>query len=180
MKKIDFNEIITMQKALDKSILTKKGFEYKEVKQQLLIALYVELGEFANELQSFKYWKEKKNIDRKKMLEEYVDCIHFFASFLGHKEPKGHDHTYAPKIFGQTTDINKQLMTTFYKLGNIREGFDWEDATVLPPNLYNHCFEYPFKLFLGVGELLGFDWEEVKQAYKDKNAVNYERLKNGY
>ncbi len=31
-----------------------------------------------------------------------------------------------------------------------------------------------------LGNYLGFTWPEIYQAYKNKNAVNYERLKNGY
>lgn len=31
-----------------------------------------------------------------------------------------------------------------------------------------------------LGNKLGFTWSEIYEAYKAKNAVNYERLKNGY
>ena len=29
-------------------------------------------------------------------------------------------------------------------------------------------------------EKLGFEFDDVYEAYKKKNAINYERLKNGY
>ena len=37
-----------------------------------------------------------------------------------------------------------------------------------------------FGKFLGLGEMLGFTWEEVEGAYLRKNAVNHERQNNGY
>lgn len=46
-----------------------------------IMAAMVELGELANEDGSFKWWKKehKKNID--KVLEEYVDVLHFMFQF---------------------------------------------------------------------------------------------------
>ena len=31
-----------------------------------------------------------------------------------------------------------------------------------------------------IGQIIGFEWDEIYKAYKDKNAVNYQRLKEGY
>lgn len=34
--------------------------------------------------------------------------------------------------------------------------------------------------FLGLGLCLGFTWEQIVEAYKEKNEVNHERQENGY
>ncbi|TCK01363.1 UNVERIFIED_ORG: dUTPase-like protein [Anoxybacillus amylolyticus] len=34
--------------------------------------------------------------------------------------------------------------------------------------------------FIALGEMLGFTWEEIEEAYLRKNAVNHERQNSGY
>ena len=45
-----------------------------------ILALFTEVGEFANETESFKYWKENKKDNREKQLEEYLDILFFYLS----------------------------------------------------------------------------------------------------
>ncbi|WP_176714346.1 dUTP diphosphatase, partial [Limosilactobacillus reuteri] len=35
-------------------------------------------------------------------------------------------------------------------------------------------------VFLGLGKLLGFTWDEIEQAYFKKNEVNHKRQDSGY
>ena len=56
-----------------------------------MLALLVEIGELANETRSFKFWSVKPASEKKIILEEFVDGIHFILS-LGiecgfHKQP---------------------------------------------------------------------------------------------
>ncbi|KFZ32146.1 dUTPase, partial [Anoxybacillus flavithermus] len=37
-----------------------------------------------------------------------------------------------------------------------------------------------FGKFLGLGEMLGFTWEQVEEAYMKKNAENHSRQERGY
>jgi len=45
-----------------------------------ITALGVEVSEFANEVEAFKYWKRNKRSDKEKQLSEYVDILHFWLS----------------------------------------------------------------------------------------------------
>ena len=72
-----------MQFELDKNIREKKGITFEEFYVELLpereIALIQEIFEFTNELQHFKYWKEKPR-DEAKVQEEFSDIVHFGLS----------------------------------------------------------------------------------------------------
>lgn len=72
-----------MQFQLDQSIRDKKGISFEEFYVGLLpereIALVQEIFEFTNELQHFKYWKEKPR-DEAKVQEEFSDIVHFGIS----------------------------------------------------------------------------------------------------
>ena len=45
-----------------------------------ITALGVEVSEFANEVEAFKYWKKNKRNNKTKQLAEYVDILHFWLS----------------------------------------------------------------------------------------------------
>jgi dimeric dUTPase (all-alpha-NTP-PPase superfamily) len=40
-------------------------------------------------------------------------------------------------------------------------------------NLFYYCF-------FGLGEMLGFTWDEIEQAYFAKNKINHVRQETGY
>lgn len=150
-------ELLEMQKALDEALMKEHGkTEYPLEKTK--IALFVELGEMMNELQTeFKWWKKTAKYDREKALEEYVDCLHFALSLnnyygWGAEDESDYDDCY--EIDGYT------LHTLLWWCA---EGG-------------NNCLTTLFY----VGNYLGFTWEEIYTAYKKKNEINYQRLKSGY
>lgn len=112
------------------------------------------------------------------LLEEYVDCLHFILSIGLELNPK------------EITVEDAEPMTGEFKsvLEAFRHVFNW---TV---NLDYILFEEPFKsdyriertyfnlftVFITLGEMLGFTWEQIEQAYLEKNKVNHERQVNGY
>jgi dimeric dUTPase (all-alpha-NTP-PPase superfamily) len=49
------NDIIEAQKILDQAIQKKHNTNYEKVLEELKLALFVELGELANEVRSFKF-----------------------------------------------------------------------------------------------------------------------------
>jgi dimeric dUTPase (all-alpha-NTP-PPase superfamily) len=120
---MNLNTLFDKQEKLDNAIIEKLNAEMKENGQALvgprdlvvhrLLALQVEVGELANALkgQGFKYWSQKPAEERERLLDEYVDILHFWLS----------------------------------------------------------C-----------GLSLGFDSQDVEEAYMKKNAVNFERLESGY
>ena len=150
-------ELLDMQKALDEAILKERGIE-KYPLEEMKIALFVELGELMNELLSkFKFWKKNPVDNREKELEEYVDCLSFKLSLIN--------------FFGFPNIINSLLNYDEYKhLSSISFGDLFFSS-------YN---DIHISSFFGLGHKIGFTWEEVYNAYKKKNKLNYERLKNGY
>ena len=82
---MDILELIQMQRELDKICHGNAGLTYYPT-EYVKVALLVELAELANEAQFFKFWKQNKHIDKKKILEEYADCLHFALSLAYHCE----------------------------------------------------------------------------------------------
>lgn len=164
---MDFAALFSMQEKLDEHIIQKHKLQGKDLLEDKYLALLVELGELANETRCFKFWSQKSASKREKILEEYVDGIHFILS-LGIE--KGYRFT------GTTDGLSKQ------KAKSLTEQF-------------NHCFEAVvhfrqdpseqyyrrlFLTFLQLGKMLQFNTSDIFQAYLDKNEVNFTRQAKGY
>lgn len=82
---MELKELYKMQNNLDQTIVdrTTHGIMDADNKRFLndrIMALSVEVSEFANEVEAFKYWKKNKRHDKEKQLSEYVDILHFWLS----------------------------------------------------------------------------------------------------
>jgi dimeric dUTPase (all-alpha-NTP-PPase superfamily) len=162
--------------------------EGEDRRAKKILALMVELGELANEWRGFKFWSQDqqprtkvqvytgsgRKIEGKyknPLLEEYVDCLHFILS-IGNdinmnevyedEEPKP---LYCEDIIEQFIVVNDWVNSLYYRRHEDVNG-----------EMYDLVFAY----FLGLGEMLGFTWEQVEKAYFKKNAVNHARQKFGY
>lgn len=150
-------ELLEMQKALDKAMLKERGIE-KYPSDEMRIALFVELGELMNELPSrFKVWKKSPVDNREKALEEYADCLAFKMSI--------YNHSYTDKWCDNALFKYNECIAETSSL------FELIDISFNVSTL---------STFFALGNKLGFTWEEVYQAYKKKNQVNYESLTKGY
>ena len=159
------NELLEMQWALDNSILTRKGIT-KYPKENMKIALFVELGELMNELPTkFKHWKSTAIDNREKALVEYVDCMHFALS-LTNANKEDCDRDFALNV--GISDYNSHEITLLSELSIHK----------LLLNITQ--FEGNLSYLFALGVKLGFEWDEIYKAYKDKNEVNYNRLRSGY
>ncbi|WMV75323.1 dUTP diphosphatase [Geobacillus thermodenitrificans] len=192
---MNLQKLFDMQRKLDEHIERehpRKPDEDRLAKK--ILALMVELGELANEWRGFKFWSHDqvprtrvlvnrttddigfKNIGpehiKNPLLEEYVDCLHFLLSVgLEITEP----------------DMINLKRWNLTKADNITEQFLWlmSDVTELYNGLCNDGFskfEYELLLlrFIHLGEMLGFTWKQIEEAYMRKNAVNHERQEMGY
>lgn len=155
-------ELLEMQRVLDEAILKEHGNIYDDkIADQMKVALFVELGELMNEMPTkFKHWKKTAKDNREKALVEYVDALHFQMSLFNYYELEIREiyHDYNDMPAGRAKDIITCLSTPVNECDDILG--------------LSHLFD--------LGYLLGFTWSEIYEAYKNKNAVNYERLKNGY
>jgi dimeric dUTPase (all-alpha-NTP-PPase superfamily) len=154
-----------MQKALDDHIIEKKGLQGQDLLPNLILALQVELGECANEWRGFKHWSDDQA--PRNVLEEYVDCLHFILS-IGNLLVHRSDKTNISFIKNDEDIIwhFSYLFSTFSDLWNYGE--------------IDEPYGLVIKRFLDLGELLGFTYIQIEEAYISKNEVNHERQENGY
>lgn len=139
---------------------------------KLILALLVEIGELANELPKlFKYWSHKKN-NYKNALFEYVDGLHFVLEL-------GIELDYFPSSVPGLYHSTKttQFIELYYKVSELNFAVqEWGKKDIIVHDCYQEIFDY----YLSLGKSLGFTWEQIEQAYYDKNRVNHERQDNGY
>lgn len=162
---VNFKDIFEAQKKLDeafiKSIEDKEQFNDFELKK--IIALLVELGEFANEIQEFKYWKKHKNINKVKVLEEYADGLHFLTS-LAIK----YNINSEININIKEKNFNKQLKDVYVAFSLLFKDINTK-------NVYN-----AYSLYLGLAFIIKLNEKEIKEWYFKKNEINYKRIANNY
>ena len=153
------DEMLELQRKYDDAVYKEFGCEYNRDKVRL--ALFDELGEVNHELKKEWCWwkKTQKPVDREKVLEEIVDCFHFALSIVNHECIDG----YKWKSFEVRTDKKLRTTLSMYKVA-IGEPID----VFILESLYN------------IAALNKFSFEEVFEAYKKKNKINWERLENNY
>lgn len=165
MQKIDISKLYPLQEGLDKDIATRHNVTYQSTFPSRLLALLVELGEFANETRCFKYWSIKGPSEKEVILEEYVDALHFLLSL------------------GIALKANKMIYTT-----NKKEGYNlttaileaYQEAVKLKDNYCLSQYEKAFQSYFNLMEYLSITSNEVTDAYLSKLKVNYNRQVNKY
>jgi len=91
IKIINLEELYKKQNELDKFIVDMNfnsiGDEMEIVQHNhigflndRILALFTEVGEFANATKCFKYWSNKPAESKERLLDEYVDILHFYLS----------------------------------------------------------------------------------------------------
>lgn len=165
--KYDFKMIYEKQKELDERIHSIHKLDYDETVNDRLLALLVEISEFANETRTFKYWSNKPASPRGKILEEYIDVLHFAISFGLH--------------FGANIDeglfvkeLNPNLNLTDYILESLRLAMNLKNNRNLEN--YKEFMAY----YLGISVYLEYTYFELVEAYLKKNQTNHERQDNNY
>jgi len=112
-------------------------------------------------------------IYKKPLLEEFVDVIHFMLSI-------GNDLGYQDiKIDSDYTEETADR--TFIKVYSDIDSLLVDLGTDIFNKYAKESYEVLFNTFVGLGEIhLGFTWEQIEQAYMDKNKINHERQEAGY
>lgn len=179
---MNFEIIFEQQQLLDMKIQGRSQ-EQMSIKQTL-IALLVEVGEMANEIRSFKQWSADQQPRRDKALEEWADCLHFIASIGLKLEITGEE------VQQRFNEIEDDLTILVAALGRIDRKDNLNklifDLFQFGPKILfmneRNRFEYFAFLdqLLMVGMILGFDFEQLEDAYHKKNAKNLIRQETGY
>lgn len=108
---------------------------------------------------------------RNPLLEEYVDCLHFILS-IGLEIQVVNLAIIEPFI--AKSGLVQQFNVLFKHVGGMKIQLeaDWHAA--------HKKYVHIVSLFAGLGEMLGFTWEQIEQAYYDKNKINHTRQATGY
>lgn len=129
------------------------------------------------------YWYTGNRVDCRKcgtsgritnpLLEEYVDCLHFFLSIARQLGLPAAD-LYAPGpdeiVKGSTTYVFTEIL---HHVGGVGLHKD--------PHIRKTSLRLGLWIFYSLGEQrLGFTFDQIAEAYAAKNAVNHERQANGY
>ncbi len=160
---IDLKGYYEKQAALDSLIQKEHNVTYKETSKKRMLALLVELGEFANETRCFKFWSYKGPSAKDVILDEYADGLHFFFS-LG--IPIG-CIGYSIKDEG-CDDLTSQILKV-YQLASLLS-VDYDKAH----------YEAAFNAYWALLKGLDCTIEDALNAYDKKLAVNYKRQESKY
>jgi len=162
--RIVLDELFPLQASLDQEIALLHHVDYEATHEKRVLALLVELGEFANETRCFKYWSLKPPSNKEVILSEYADGMHFFLS-LG--IPLGVT-TFSHRFSIREKDLTKALVSIYREIGALHESYDPQHYAVA------------FGEYLNLLPLLGYSSEEAIAAYKKKLRVNHVRQETHY
>lgn len=160
-------EMLQMQEKLDKAIMEEYGLEELD-EEKLNLAILDEVGELTHELKgNWCYWKKTQPpVDEKKVLGELVDIWHFILSWQNHFM-RGEKGLRKEKV------MDENIKQYVWGMKNIKKEFGYV-LTDLP------CFtDSRVEVLIAITEYLGFEVEQVYEAYCDNNKVNYQRLESG-
>lgn len=184
---MDLQKLFEIQAGLDYHITKEHPVQEDEDRlAKKILALQVELGELCNCWRGFKFWSHDQRargqdkhleyrctceggnrwVEKDPMLEEYVDCLHFILSISLEIDYKKEPTRIVHKCY-KIQQFNKM----FYLIGKFNEFYIRYGKGC---GLYD-MFDDLFGHFLGIGEMLGFTWEQIERAYLEKNAENHRR-----
>lgn len=162
--KIDLSSLYAKQAELDARIAENHHVSYATTRERRILALLVEIGEFANATRCFKYWSNKSSEAQDIVLDEYVDGLHFFLSL-------GIDIKTSKKTYNHTKhadNLTKQILEV-YRL-----------ASIFYKKQDEKSYIKAFQAFLNIPVLLKVRWSTVEKAYYKKLGENYHRQDTNY
>ena len=157
-------EMYEKQYELDNEIASNHHISYEETKDKRLLALLVELGEFANATRTFKFWSFKPSESKERVLDEFADGLHFLLS-LG--------------------------LAYGFKLDSLEVEKDSNDLTEVILKSYHYINEFynerifgkyakMFESYLKILASLGYSWQDAYDAYFLKLKENHHRQETNY
>ncbi|NNU83251.1 dUTPase [Geobacillus sp. BMUD] len=161
---MNWPSLYRLQRALDERIETEHGLEHEDLFDRKMLAFLVELGELANETRCFKFWSVKPPAPMERVLEEYVDGLHFLLS-LGLECGFFYEKREIPSVERLPVE---QFLAVFRHADRFGETKAPEDYDAL------------FTEYWRLGVTLGFSSEAVAAAYRRKNEVNHQRQNERY
>ncbi|MED5050618.1 dUTP diphosphatase [Anoxybacillus rupiensis] len=195
---MNLQKLFELQRQLDEHIEKEHPRQPGEDRlAKKILALQVELGELCNCWRGFKFWSHGQEptifgykecpcgidygtcdeygcadglLAYNPLLEEYVDCLHFILSIGIEFNQMDVDSWFVKHNISvyKSHDVIKQFNDVFKY---IQDFYEWRD---------DESYEELFYGYFALGEMLGFSWQEIEEAYLQKNAVNHQRQESGY
>ena len=157
-------EMYDKQLELDLEIAKNHKISYEDTKDKRLLALLVELGEFANATRTFKFWSFKPSESKERVLDEFADGLHFLLS-LGLAYGYRVDSIEAE---GEEKELTKAILDSYHYINEF-----YNDRTFAK---YVKMFEGYLKILA----TLGCSWSEAHDAYFLKLEENHHRQETNY
>lgn len=163
-----FETMIKKQEELNSDIMKEFGLTTIS-KEQIDMATLDEIGEFTHELKGDWCWwkKSQEPVNRNKALEELADIFHFVLIY---------ELFYGKRKYLTDPEQYRESPRDYMPMVQMDIGFGIANALITILKLEDGRLMY----LLALSEHLGFCLEEIYAAYMRKNAINTERLKNGY
>ncbi|MBG9772462.1 hypothetical protein ABD71_04665 [Brevibacillus laterosporus] len=110
------------------------------------------------------------------LLEEYVDCLHFFLSIAWQIGLTADDlYTWYEELVNETSVVFTELLFMVARIN----GHAFLSKPI--PEDIKLEFRISLYIFFNLGEQrFGFTWEQITQAYLDKWQINIQRQESGY
>ena len=166
------------QKKLDIFIHQQNKLDLKETFYLRKIALFVEIGEVANELKSFKYWKKDKKINLEKVQEELIDCLHFFLSLANSAEVNFSAYGFQNFFHEKDFVLNNLLLNLFERTKklNLPQKKKIDNKVSKTEKNYQNWL----RTFERVCWQAKLDETKLLDVYNKKNKINQQRQLENY
>lgn len=159
--------LLKKQQELDDYIMRERGLTHDETIEQRKLAFVVELAELAQEWRGFKYWSDNQE-PSEKMLEEYVDVLHFALSLHNYHEHTVENTAYQLGLRNEYTNERETPLTVAFL------------EVLLVATYTNVCEGELLANTLILGDWLGLRADDILKEYDRKYQINIERQNNGY
>lgn len=157
-------EMYQKQLELDNEIASNHHISYEETKDKRLLALLVELGEFANATRTFKFWSFKPSESKERVLDEFADGLHFLLSL-------GLAYNYVVdsiEVEEEKIDLTDAILKSYHYINEF-----YNSRTLIN---YLKMFQGYLKILAS----LGYSWDDAYSAYFTKLAENHHRQETNY
>ncbi|MCR8994503.1 dUTP diphosphatase [Brevibacillus laterosporus] len=160
---ISLEPLNDMQRQLNDYIIRKKRLEGQDLWENTILALRVELSEFANEVKCFKHWSNKP-MNRERALEEAADVLHFLLSVGIYLDEEVWEFDYR-RVEPAFDCITSQFNQIFDAISTSLDIQEWRDVV---------------EQFIELIYMIGFTLQQIAGAYIDKWKINIQRQESGY
>ncbi len=157
--KYNLEKIFEIQVGLNNKIKTTQNLTSEDTNIKSHLCILIELMELCNETRCFNYWSKKTRGSDDAVLEEFADVLCFLLTDIINEPIK--EIELDENI---CSEDNLKLTRRFLKLSFL--------FTKL--NIYDLSTYYTFlKEFFELGFALGYNWDQIYNAYLKKVEKNY-------